>query len=391
MDGCDAPDARDLARREWERTNRSWSLLHEDEKGQLRQFRPDDFRQNELVQRRLALRDKARGLIRSIVLALDLSERSLAPRDFGIPRIRLLVEYLRPFLTEFYEQNPISQVAIMATYGGQGHVLTPLCGALDLHLRCVDGLADLETSGEPSIQNCLSVASSVLKTAARYSTREIIAIYGSLNTCDIAPIDATIRSLVLSTVKVSIIGFGAAVFVLSRIANETGGLYRVPVDAEHFHNILSAHIEPPEWARTHERLEMVPFGFVSNAGDVPAFDLAELRANRAARPRSGGLACPRCGIRVFTIPVYCPACSLLLLTPAHITRCLVHLHELAEFEPAADIADVCTGCGMRIAGMEQFRCGDCGAYFCTDCDRLFHADLHLCPACLQNTAEREHD
>jgi transcription initiation factor TFIIH subunit 2 len=385
-------NASERARREWERTNRSWSLLHEDEKGQLRQFRPDDFGRNELVERRLALRDKARGLIRSIVLALDLSERSLAPRDFGIPRIRLLAECVRPFLTEFFEQNPISQVSVMATYGGQGHVLTPLCGSLDLHLRCVDGLADVAAGGDASIQNCLAVASSVLKTAARYSTREIIVIYGALNTCDVCPIDATIRSLVASAVKVSVIGFGAAVFVLSRITSETGGLYSVPLDAEHFRNILSAHIEPPEWAATHTRLEMIPFGFVSKSNvNVAAFDLAELRTNRSARPRAGGASCPRCGIRVFAIPVYCPVCSLLLLTPAHITRCLVHLHELPEFERAAGGPGACAGCGTDVARVDKFRCGDCGACFCADCDRMLHADLHLCPVCLQDAADREHE
>jgi transcription initiation factor TFIIH subunit 2 len=357
-------------------------LLHEDESGRLCQVPVEDERQSELIRRRLELRHKARGLIRSIVILIDLSERALAQRDFGCPRIRLMVAELHTFLNDFFDQNPISQISIVATYNGQGHILTPLCGSPDVHLSCIDNISTLAGIGEPSIQNSLAVSANVLKSAAPYSTREILVLYGSLNTSDVSPIDHTIKFLTAARINVTIIGFGASVYVLSRIATETGGQYHVPLDADHFRDILRASVEPPAWASGQKRLDMVPFGFVNGAVDLPAFDLSELRTNREALPKVGGFSCPKCGVRVFAIPVYCPSCSLLLLTPNHITRCLVHLHELEAFL-AVWHNGPCSGCQSLITGGDDaYQCEKCESTFCAACSTFMHDQLHHCPVCL---------
>jgi transcription initiation factor TFIIH subunit 2 len=142
-------EIQDQAKRAWEQTNDTWLLLHEDENGRLRQIPLDDAPESELIRKRLALRHRARGLIRSIAILIDLSERAMAPRDFSCPRVRLIVSHLRDFLTNFFDQNPISQIAITATYNGQGHILTPLCGSLDLHLKCVDNLSNWPATASP--------------------------------------------------------------------------------------------------------------------------------------------------------------------------------------------------------------------------------------------------
>jgi transcription initiation factor TFIIH subunit 2 len=225
----------------------------------------------------------------------------------------------------------------------------------------------------------LAVDANVLKSAAPYSTRQVLVLYGSLNTSDVNPILPNIKLLKSSRINVTIIGFAASVYVLSRIASETGGTYHIPRDADHLRDILRASVEPPAWATAHKRMDMVPFGFVSNALDRPAFDLSELRTQKDAMPKLGGFSCPRGGSRVFAIPVYCPSCSLLLLTPNHITRCLVHLHELAEFALVRTDRP-CAGCDRkRDESEDAWQCTACGSVFCPPCNTFLHDHLHHCP------------
>ena len=169
------------------------------------------------------------------------------------------------------------------------------------------------------------------------------------------------------------------------MALETGGSYLIPMNSDHLIELLRANIEPPEWAAGYERVEMVHFGFVKSCGDFAAFDIAELRTNaKTAMPKTGGLSCPKCGIRVFVVPVYCPSCGILLLTPAHVARPLIHLHPVEDFEPVAEFEE-CAGCKVIVKREDEegmSKCVECGALFCRQCDEFIHNSLHQCPVCL---------
>lgn len=366
----------------WEDSPRQWRKLTLDEYGQLVELDVDEV-PNERWKRQLELRNKARGLIRSIVLIVDLSKGGVEQRDFGLHRTRLLQFQLHNFVVDFFDQNPISQLSIVATYNERGHILTSLSGSIDVHLNCIKDIPEYPNEGEPSIQNSLSLASTILRLAPKSSTKEVLVVYGSLHTCDITPIDGTIRCMKKTNTVVSVVGLGASVYVLKRIAEETGGSYHVPLSSDHLSSILSSFIEPPEWTSSFERLDMVPFGFVTHRNDFPAFDIAELKSDKGALPKSGGLSCPKCGVKVFTVPSYCPSCGIMLMTPGHVTRSKTHLNPVEPFTPALpDETEPCWSCRLFNPSLTMYRCGRCGGLFCKDCDDFIHNALHQCPVCV---------
>ncbi|OHT10637.1 General transcription factor IIH subunit 2 [Tritrichomonas foetus] len=362
----------------WEITKRAWEQVDLDKDGNLVHTFDAEQWQSEAYRRRLELRNKARGLVRSIVIVIDLSSAGLLSRDFGCSRIHLIKQSLKKFITNFFDQNPISQISIVSTSNGRAQILSYLCGALDIHLKCLETLSDYTEEGTPSLHNAMNVSIAILKSAAKYSTREILMIYGSLHTCDNSPIDPTLKQLKLNKVVVNTIGFGASVHILNRLSSETGGLYFVPMSIEHFHDILNANIEPPEWSAGFKRLEFIPFGFVQNKDNLPSFDITELRSMGKPMPKFDGCTCPKCNFHVFAVPVYCPSCGILLLTPDHITRTKFQMASVPNFVPIGNKEPCSTCC---VIGDEMYKCPKCEANYCKHCNNFIHTVLNRCPSC----------
>ena len=359
----------------WEKTGRSWNKMCLDEDGRI--FQLEEFSNYEADKRTLDLRNKNRGLIRSIVILLDLSERGMEPREFSISRLNLISIELEKFIISFFDQNPISQLAITATYQGRGYILSPLCGSVAKHLNVIKNLSQITDYGEPSLQNGLNISASLFSSVAKYSTKEIILIYGALNTIDVN-IESTILFLKRNKIIVNIIGFGASLYILSRIAKETGGKYSVPINEDVFHDLVFNNIEPPVLTDELELHNFIPFCYVKPY-KFPSFDINDIREGKKVPPKHGGYKCRVCGFVVFSIPVYCPSCGILLLTPPDITRTQVFLNPALEFEKAC-FDCVCGGCGCNVK--EEFRCPICGITYCEHCNKFIHETLRYCPSCL---------
>jgi transcription initiation factor TFIIH subunit 2 len=376
----------------WEHTGKSWDLLV-DVGGHLI-FATDRTTEweSESSKRRQTLTGFVRGLIRSFVVIIDLSPKGLAPRDFGTPRIRLITDHLKDFFSSFLDQNPLSQMAIVTTSDYRAVVQSPLSGNLRRHLDFLTRMSDLSAGGEPSLFNSIGIATKLFGAAPRYSTREILVVFGSMSTCDPKPIDAllTLVTQRQTAAVVSAISFGARIQVLERIAETTGGLYRVPQTPEQFADLLATHIHPPVWSDFVQRMALVPFGFAKAADDIKTFDVSGVKIDTAdATPVVLNSICPKCGTAIATVPCYCPCCGLLLMAPAHLTRSLHHLRPLDDFVQA-DIneAVVCLGCNETVKD-GVVTCVSCGAPFCKACDQFLHDCLQNCPGCLGMTARKQ--
>ncbi|KAH0793753.1 General transcription factor IIH subunit 2 [Histomonas meleagridis] len=364
----------EIVHQKWEKYGRSWNKMSLDEDGRL--FQIEDFPDYEIERQKLDLRNKNRGLIRSIVILLDLSGRGMEPREFSVSRLKLITVELEKFIISFFDQNPLSQLAITATYQGRGYVLSPLCGSVSKHLKVVQNLEQNTEYGEPSLQNGLNISASLFSSVARYSTKEIILIYGALNTIDVK-IESTIKFLKRSEITVNVIGFGASLYILSRIANETGGKYSIPLNENIFHKLVFDNIEPPILTDKVELRDFVPFCYVKHY-DFPSFDINDIKEGKKVPPKSGGYKCGICGFVVFSIPVYCPSCGILLLTPPDITRTQVFLNPPLEFEKE-NAECVCNACGCIIN--EKYQCPLCGMNYCESCNTFIHGILRFCPFC----------
>lgn len=76
------------------------------------------------------MRDTAsiqRGIIRHVYLVLDLSLAMLV-REYKQTWMDLTLQYAIEFVGEFFDQNPISQLAILVTREGASERLSPLSG-----------------------------------------------------------------------------------------------------------------------------------------------------------------------------------------------------------------------------------------------------------------------
>lgn len=360
--------------KKWEKTSHSWDKVGVDENGKIYQI--NNVFSFETEKQKFESRSRTRGLIRSIVVLIDLSERGLEPHDFTISRLRLISNEVEKFIVSFFDRNPISQIGIVGIFQGKGVLLSQLCGDSAKHIDVIKNINKITQFGEPSLQNGLNTALSLLSSAAKYSTKEILMIYGSLNTID-CNLDKTILSLKRNKVIVNIIGFGASVRILNFIAEQTNGNYYVPLNDEHFHELLMKFIDPPHLEEGFELKNFIPFCYPQPYNSV-TFDISEIKVNRDAKPKSGGFKCGICGFVVFSIPTYCPSCGTLILTPPDITKTQLFLNPPKPFIET-DESIICAGCNFPSS--PSHTCPSCSSKYCSDCAKFISETLHFCPHC----------
>jgi transcription initiation factor TFIIH subunit 2 len=98
-----------------------------------------------------------RGIIRHVVLVLDLSA-AMAEKDLRPTRYLLTLSYAAAFVAEFFEQNPISQLAVLGMRDGLAVRVSPMSGNPAEHLAAINRLRSDEPKGNPSLQNALEMA-----------------------------------------------------------------------------------------------------------------------------------------------------------------------------------------------------------------------------------------
>ena len=327
--------------------------------------------------------------MRFLHVVLDLSS-SVAQHDFRPSRLSLLSSALQEFIREFFNQNPLGQLAVTVTRNGVAENLTPLSSSPEAHVAKVK--ANLDSGGSASLQNALEVATESLKHVPPYGHREILVLFSSLTTCDPGDIHRTIEAVKLHRITCSVVGLGAELFLLRRLADRTAGSYRVATSEAHVLELLNAQATaPPTKEADATPASLVRMGFpqlAAAAGDSRSFAGAEGELAGAA------YACPRCGSRSKELPCECHVCGLNLISAAHLARSYHHLFPPPTFVevPAADNrVPACYGCGVGLPGAgggggeaEQsilLECPECTERFCFACDLFIHEELHTCPGC----------
>ncbi|KAL8286927.1 hypothetical protein RQP46_003933 [Phenoliferia psychrophenolica] len=230
----------------WESSfQHTWDSVREDAQGSLESAVSDALLSGK---NKRVLRDTTsiqRGIIRHVYLVIDLSLAMLV-RDFKLPWLDLTLQYAREFVTEFFDQNPISQMAIMVTRDGSVERLSPLSGNPVDHLKSLANKKKLEPRGEPSLQNVLEMARSGLAHLPPHGSREVIIILGSLTTCDPGNIHATIDATEKDRIRVNIIGLSAEMRICKDICTRTKGMYHVVKEDElSLRELLLDFVSPP--------------------------------------------------------------------------------------------------------------------------------------------------
>ncbi|UYV81913.1 GTF2H2 [Cordylochernes scorpioides] len=230
------------------------------------------------------------------------------------------------------------------------------------------------------------------------------------------------------SIRVSIVGLSAELFICKRISSETKGTYEVALDDSHLQEALLVHVSPPLALQTQDsclmkmgliKIEHIVLPKQKNlkretatalvhvhlwdttvlfrhvGGDVgfptyqentkPAMCYCHLDTKEPDEGWSTtGYFCPQCQSKYCTLPIECKVCGLTLVSATHLARSYHHLFPIDNYEevPFADVHErVCYGCQDVLKEKMVSQCPQCSRIFCLECDVFVHSSLHVCPGC----------
>uniref|UniRef100_A0A5K3ENM7 General transcription factor IIH subunit n=1 Tax=Mesocestoides corti TaxID=53468 RepID=A0A5K3ENM7_MESCO len=345
------------------------------------------------------------GMMRHLYLILDLSS-AMMERDLKPNRLLCSIKWLAKFVEDYFDQNPTSQLGIIAMAGSKTERITELSGSPARHLVALEELSKRQCIGEPSIQNALTMAESRLRYMPAHSSREIILVVASLTTCDPGDIHQTIQSLITHRIRCSVISLAVEVFVHRAIAEATQSSLHVILDAAHLKATLQ-ELVPPQTVSEESEATLIRIGFPhSKPSDFEQFPvkncmchLPSILNNNAPTVGSwsplkatASYICPRCRAVYCELPVECTVCGITLVAAPHLARAYHHLFPLLTFTevPRSENSSIsdgggpycCAGCGVFLSSKPAaYKCTKCGNSFCADCDIFLHDSVHSCPTC----------
>lgn len=146
----------------WEDSiQRPWDIVQEDEGGSLANAIADLVQANKRKRLFYEQTPLQRGIIRHLMLVLDLSS-AMADKDLRPSRYQLSLQYAIQFINEYFEQNPISQLGVIGMKDGLARLISQLGGNPTEHVAAIQALKKDEPAGVPSLQNALEMARGAL-------------------------------------------------------------------------------------------------------------------------------------------------------------------------------------------------------------------------------------
>ncbi len=140
--------------------HRSWDAVKEDEQGSLAGVIMDlvESRKKRIMRNSTPFQ---RGIIRTFILIIDMSI-SMQEKDLRPNRYALTIQYAIEFVTDFFDQNPISQMGILAMRNGVAILISEVGGNPHEHIEKLRSIKRQEAKGSASLQNALEMARGIL-------------------------------------------------------------------------------------------------------------------------------------------------------------------------------------------------------------------------------------
>lgn len=329
-----------------------------------------------------------RGLVRFIVLLIDSSEAMLE-LDLKPDRIRCTSIAIQSFTKQFFDQNPISHMAIIMLRNGISTLVLPFSSSVDeINAVIASELEVDRCTGVASFQLGLERAQECLMSVPSFCTRELFCIWGSMRTIDSGDVFKALKQTRSVDARISVISYAPEINVLKTAANSTGGSFQVATGEAHVAECLRSLIIPPVWA-VGKKNRLVPMGFPSSRpSTAPAICVCHVR------PMTGGFQCPCCSSTVCHVPTRCKTCGLFLAKALDLAQCYRHIFPVPDFalqdESVTDKSDPevkCQGClKERVLLSDTLQCPRCNWLFCEACDTFIHECLYSCPGCAASAA-----
>ncbi|CAG9125577.1 unnamed protein product [Plutella xylostella] len=192
-----ADDEQDPKEYRWETGyEKTWEAIKEDKDGLVAGL-VAEFAQKAARKAATPRRGPIRlGMMRHLIVAIDCSE-AMSLQDLKPTRFLCTIKMLEKFVEEFFDQNPLSQLGIIAMKNKRAERITELSGNIRKHLKAVQSLSNIPLTGEPSLQNALELAGRALRPLPGHASRELLLLFAALTSCDPGDIAATIQLLLL--------------------------------------------------------------------------------------------------------------------------------------------------------------------------------------------------
>uniref|UniRef100_A0A6M2DRR6 Putative rna polymerase ii transcription initiation/nucleotide excision repair factor tfiih n=1 Tax=Xenopsylla cheopis TaxID=163159 RepID=A0A6M2DRR6_XENCH len=331
---------------------KTWEAIKEDDDGLVEGSIADIIQKAKRQRQSVRVGHSRLGMMRHVYIIIDCSD-SMNVQDLKPTRLLCTLKLLEIFIEEYFDQNPISHLGVIAMKNKRAEKISDLAGNSKRHLKAIQSLAKVNISGEPSLQNGLELAMKSLKMLPSHASREIIIIMGSLTTCDPNDISKTIDELKKESIRCSVISLAAEVHACRFLTQQTNGVYGAILDDSHFKDQLLAHILPPPAALGLES-SLIRMGFpYGMQGDQDSKDppltmcLCHIDSgDNSSKLSVGGYFCPQCASKYCELPVECLACGLTLVAAPHLARSYHHLFPVSSFAEIKyeEQASNCFGC-----------------------------------------------
>ncbi|EGW33515.1 uncharacterized protein SPAPADRAFT_60859 [Spathaspora passalidarum NRRL Y-27907] len=289
---------------------------------------------------------------------------------------------------------------------GVANLVSEVSGSPQYHLDKIRQLKarqhnKFEPKGDPSLQNSLEMARSLLKynfgsnANNTKNSKEILVIFGALFTSDPGDIHKTIGNLVKDDIKVKVIGLSAQVAICQELVNRTNREekntssknYGVIMNESHFKELLMDCVTPlplteqeKEFEESNHGVPVIKMGFPTKiqptgnssigntdftiefpqlnasfptAGSDDSSDVVQINHNMGATTTgvAVGYQCPQCKSKVCNLPTICPVCGLMLILSTHLARSYHHLVPLRPYKevPISSTyeSQFCFGCQLQ--------------------------------------------
>ena len=316
-----------------------------------------------------------------------------------------MLTYIVHFISEFFEQNPISQLGIVGMRDGIAVRISDMSGNPNEHITAIQELRKKEPQGKASLENALEMSRAALFHAPSHGTREVLLVFGALHTADPGDIHRTIDSLVADKIHARVIGLAAQVAICRELVAKTNNGdasgYGVVMHEQHFRELIMEVTAPPvTHGETKATSSLLMMGFPSRTVEAHP-SLCACHSN----PSRDGYLCSRCETKVCSLPSECPVCGLTLILSTHLARSYHHLFPLVNWVdvpwanawqswqcfaclkpfpevPAKEKQTKADKDGNKVpTTSSRYECTFCHQHFCIDCDLFAHEVVHNCPGC----------
>ncbi|KAL4506989.1 hypothetical protein ABPG72_001410 [Tetrahymena utriculariae] len=329
-----------------------------------------------------------KSLLRFVYIIVDTTQSSTRV-DFKPSRIGLTQIYLKNFIKNFFDSNPLSVLSIGKTQNGQCITLQEFTSSISLLEKTIEKLV-VDEKEDFSLFECLNETFNIFAEAPPYAFREVVLIQSTPSTKDKGDINEQISKAKQCKITFNIISLNAKTFIFQKLTKETQGKYDTALHEKDYENLLNSYCEPPQQILNKTEKTLIQVGFPDkNYSKISVLCACHMEF------KTNFYICPQCRSKNCEVPSKCSGCQLNLILPLHITKSYHFSQNLKEFELQFQVKQnnimeteqdktqniLCNGCSEDIKEDCFSKCQNCKSIFCLECDILIHKQKLNCPKC----------